>query len=245
MNGSEDRRRVQEIGLTLAYHTTPIHYLPAIARSRRLCAKRELAALGYDARHFRSTSRQIDVTRGFEAFVHLSARPLPPILRSKLESGFPHVELRVPIGHLPVEELHLCRFNIARHRKRAFQESPANGRLRNGMRVPVARGFAECRDMLDACGDTDLEVLFPGGVDLVPETEVRVFDNADYALAEATVAATGAGWHVGLHAGPGYPRRSDFAAAASEEHGRFLADPDYRGRGLDFDRLKTTVTLLG
>ncbi|NUB25307.1 hypothetical protein [Azospirillum brasilense] len=236
---------VADIGLTVAYHTTPIHYLPAIARCRRLSSKRELLAIGYDTGHFRSTSHSVDVTRGFESFVHLSARPLPPILRSKLKSGFPHAELRVVIGHLPARDLHLCRFNIARNRNRSFQQGPEHGWLRDGLRVPVARGADECRGLLQASSDGDLEVLFPGGVDLSSDTEVRAFDDADAALAEAALAAAGTGWRVTLHAGPAYPRRADRASAAEEEYARFLADVSYRGSGLDFDRFKDQPTLLG
>lgn len=232
---------IGQLGLTHAYHITPLHYLPAIAHCRRLRSKRELADRGYGESHFRSTSHSIDRTRGFEGFVHLSTRPLAPIALSKLDKGFPHLELRVPIGHLPLDLLYLCRYNIARHRVRAFAEGPETGRLRNGLRVPTAKG-SECAALMRAAGDGDLEVLFEGGLDLPDATEIRAFHAADLTLA-AEVAAVG--WRLSLAQAPAYPRRPDFAAAVEQEFARFQRDASYRGCGLEFDRFKDEITLLG
>src|SRR5207237_6387189 len=103
-------------GVTNVFHYAPLHYILFIARSKALFSKNELRRLGYDASHFRRTSRRPDEQRGFSDYVHLTLNHFPPILKAKLAGGFPHFEIRVPAEHVEKATVHLCRYNIAKCR---------------------------------------------------------------------------------------------------------------------------------
>ena len=157
--------------------------------------------------------------RGFERFVHTSNRTLAPILRSKLSSGFPHVEVRVPISALPAATLTLCRYNIARSRGIAAADGPFVGWRRDGFKVPIVSGAKECRDLLHHCGPDDpLELLFEGGLDLPTETEIATFHPEDLDVTSEIVARFKRPWRVILHHPlPQYARRQKWGSELARE----------------------------
>lgn len=69
------------------YHAAPLHYVPSILACGALAAASTLRDAGIAPRR---TADRRDRKLGLQAFVHFSPRPDTPLLRHKLEKGYPH-----------------------------------------------------------------------------------------------------------------------------------------------------------
>lgn len=99
------------------YHATPLHYLPHILQSGALYAKSVTSGSGIRPR---SSAVRRDKMLGLADWVHLSLRPDTPLLRDKLQCGYPHALLvfdRAAVLNLP--EVALLPYNTKAWRTRA------------------------------------------------------------------------------------------------------------------------------
>ena len=233
-------------GILEVFHYTPLHYLPFIARASALKSKPRLAVEGFAEGHFRSMSRHHDVSRGFGDYLHLTTHPFPPILAAKLAGGFPHVRLAIPTSLLESQEYDLCRFNVAmtrklrRRGKPGFPESSTNGRYYGAMEIPIAREAADKTALLShhaARGDM-VEILIRDHFTLSPSIRVETFSRADYQLALRVVTQIRRTWQVRFdEPTSAYPRSAQYASAVLAFAETALNRPDWRGDGLEFDRV--------
>lgn len=226
------------------HHFAPLHYLPFIARSQQLRNKSSLAGAGFPRSHLRSTSNHLDVDRGFGAFTHLTLHPGPAILAAKLDAGFPHVGLLIPADALESTEFELCRYNIAKTRtlrrggKDGYPESATNGRYYGQQQIPTARTDRDKAATLAKHVRTGaiIEVLVRGDLPLPASTTVVCYSEPDEELARRILTEVGSVWQVKRERAPeAYPRNTRYAAQVAEFVDRALADPDWRGNGLEFD----------
>jgi hypothetical protein len=233
-------------GITAVYHYTPLHYLPFIARSGALLSAHSRATHGFGDNHARSRSRRHDVSRGFGSYAFLTLHAAPPILLAKLAAGFPHARIAVPVTAVEDTQFSLCRFNVAMTRflrrdgKPGFPESPSNGRYYGGHQIPIARAEADKNAMLTKhmSAGTMIEVLIDGDLALPDATEVHCFSTQDTAIARRVLSETGRAWRIRSVAAPGaYARRSDYVLAVGGFIARAIADPAWRGTGLEYDNV--------
>lgn len=232
-------------GINRIFHFAPLHYLPFIARSQFLKSKPVLASEGYPLNHFRSTSAHIDEARGFGNYVHLSTVANPPILAAKLESGFPHIAFELRTSDYLQTQYDLCRFNIAKTRylrrdgKPGFAESTANGRYYGTLQIPIARTAQE-KDLLLGSreGDPMVEVLVDQHLPLSGAVVLRTYCDMDQSIAQDVLNELGIVWEVALHSTPStYGRKTAYAEKVSAFIQTALSDPNWRGNGLEFDRV--------
>lgn len=236
---------LNEFGIGQVYHFAPMHYLPFIARTGRLCSKPALRRAGFAPNHFRSTSAHLDALRGFGNFVHLSTTPEPPILCAKLRGGFPHFALVMKTLDLVTAPYDLCRFNIAKTRylrrdgKSGFEESDANGRYYDSLQIPIARSSDDKRRMLSSRrGDPMLEVLVEEQMDLPPDVRIVVYSEPDQVLALSALRELAVEWPVLFDGAPvPYERRPTYIAKVEAFMSKSLSDAAWRGDGLEFDRV--------
>lgn len=233
-------------GVDAVHHYTPLHYLPFIARSGKLLGKPALAKAGFGASHLRSMSSQQDIQRGFGEHGFLTLDSHPRILAAKLGAGFPHIGILVPSAVIEGQKFALCRYNVAMTRylrrlgKPGFEASATNGRYYDARQIPIALEDADKAAMLKkyVASDTMMEVLMYDEVTLPTETKVIVYSRADVTIAEKVLGVLDVQWSIVLTDAPGeYHRRQDYAAAVSDFIDKALADPDWRGDGLEFDRV--------
>jgi hypothetical protein len=231
-------------GVHAIFHYAPLHYLVFIARIEALLSKPALREMDFAESHFRSTSSRQDVNRGFEEYVHLTLDDYPRILQAKLCAGFPHLELSVPASEIETGEFHLCRYNIAKTRyllggKQSPPESPETGRYYDGKRIPIAKTRSERQTLFNAnFGINMIEVLIPQRLNLPPQTTLTVFHEEDMRVAQNLIRATDVTWELRLCCpGRRYRRNAQYASAVQDFIDRALADPNWRGNGLEFDRV--------
>lgn len=234
---------LEDKGVNRVFHYTPLHYLPFIASAHALLAKPELRKLGFTESHFRSTSRGSDEDRGFGEYVHLSAMATPPLLLAKLAAGFPHIEVAIPVAALSDIAFHLCRYNIAKARSlrrngsQGFQESPRNGRYHGGKQLPTAEDSSECETLFDLnFPHTMIEVLVPSRLQLPRDTEVGFFHPDDQRLGGEILERYSTPWTTSL-AELQYTPNKSYVGAVSTFIEKALADPAWRGDGLEFDQV--------
>lgn len=236
---------LQDEGVDIVHHYTPLHYLPFIARDRALLTKPSLEARGFPPSHLRSKSSSHDIARGFGEYGFLTLERHPKILGAKLKGGFPHIDVLVPPEVLEHCTFDLCRFNVAMTRrlrrgdKPGFPESPTNGRYYGAHEIPVARTDGDKSSMLQKhYGVTMIEVLIHGDLGLPDDTRVQLYSAEDEALAKSVLAALDVPWHVDLIEPPGlYPRSADYAEAVDEFIQKALNDPSWLGNGLEYDKV--------
>lgn len=232
-------------GVEWVHHYAPLHYLPFIAASGKLMSKPSLAKAGFGIRHLRSKSSKHDVARGFGRYAFLTLDPQPRILRAKLTAGFPHIAIAVPASTVDESTYSLCRFNVAmtRYLRRdgspGFLESATNGRYYESHQIPVARSAADKAAMLKKhFGNTMIEVLIHGDLILPNETVVHCYSAPDTAIARRVLREIGRPWKVEMARPPGlYPRSERHARTVDDFIAQALADPNWRGNGLEFDDL--------
>jgi hypothetical protein len=229
------------------HHYAPLHYLIFITRSRSILSKPSLHKAGFTISHLRSMSHGLDVARGFGSYSHLTIDPQPRILRAKLAAGFPHIAINIPASEIDAVPFSLCRFNVAmtrqlrREDKDGFPESETNGRYYAGHQIPIARTDADKSAMLQKHlqENTMIEVLVHGDFNLSDETSITCFTEEDAGIAKQALGSLNRKWEVKVEMPPGpYPRDSAHVAAVTAFMQQAEADPNWRGNGLEFDRLK-------
>jgi len=235
---------LQKYGIDVFYHSTPIHYLPFIARDKKLRSKQSLLKSGFEASHFRRTSNNQDLIRGFGDCIHSTVNEWPPILCAKLAKGFPHVRLAIPTSLLS-KNFDLCRFNIAKGRylksgSSSLPENVRNGKYYDDLELPVARLFGEQFSMLKEAekDPTVIEVLEKGVLHLSDAVECQVFSQSDYDFAVHILRITDSNLKVVKIGNNGrYIENNKFASDIEVFVERALKDPSWRGNGLDYDKL--------
>jgi hypothetical protein len=245
INSGECMGLLQEEGVDRVHHYAPLHYLPFIARDRALRTKPSLAAKGFGPSHLRSKSSRHDIARGFGKYAFLTLERHPKILEAKLNGGFPHVDVIVPVEAFDSTIFDLCRFNVAMTRqlrrlgKSGFPESDTNGRYYEPHQIPVARVDNDKRAMLRKHYDqTMIELLMHHDLALSDDTRIQVYSEEDEALAKNVLASAQLCWNVELVDPPGaYPRSPAHAQAIDEFIQKALDDPNWRGNGLEFDKV--------
>ncbi|SHI17025.1 hypothetical protein [Bradyrhizobium erythrophlei] len=229
------------------HHYAPLHYLIFIARSRSILSKPSLHKAGFTTRHLRSMSHGQDIARGFGSYSHLTIDARPRILRAKLAAGFPHIAINIPASEIDAVPFSLCRFNVAMTRqlrrggKEGFPESRTNGRYYAGHQIPIARTDADKSAMLQKHlhENTMIEVLVHGDFNLPDETFVSCFSDEDASIARRMLSSLKCKWRVTGEKPPGpYPRDNTHVGAVIDFIQKAESDPDWRGNGLEFDRLK-------
>jgi len=234
---------LRDHGVKLVHHYAPLHYLPFIGRARALLCKPSLRNVGFSDSHFRTKSSVHDVSRGFGDYAFLTIDAQPRILRAKLAAGFPHVAIAVPAEAIETVTYSLCRFNVAmtrylrRNGKSGFAESATNGRYYDSQQIPVARTTADQKAMLSRhLSNTMIEVLIHGDLVLPPETIVYCYAEPDARIARQVFTTIHCSWAIKLVSPPvKNPRDDGYAKAVDDFIHRALANPDWRGNGLEFD----------
>jgi hypothetical protein len=228
------------------HHFAPLHYLPFIGRSKSLLCKPSLRKAGFPPAHLRSTSSRQDIARGFGCYIHLTLHQSPAILKAKLAAGFPHVGIVIPAKTIEAIEFSLCRFNIAmtrnlrRNERTGFPESPTNGRYYGQRQIPIARNDGDKAAMLKRYLNTNtvIEVLIHGDLALPDDIDITCFAEEDAKIARAVLSKLGALWRVVSVPPPiRYQRKASHVRAVSRFIEQALAEPDWRGNSLEFDRL--------
>lgn len=228
------------------FHYTPLHYLPFIARSQKLLGKPSLAALGFGPKHLRSMSSRQDVERGFGEYGFLTLDDRPRILGAKLLAGFPHIGIKLPSASVEAVDFALCRYNVAmtrflrRGNKPGFRESEINGRYYGDKQIPIAVEHDDKATMLTAFAhsDTMIEVLLSDDFDVPNNASVVCYSVKDANLATEVMETLGVAWEVQV-ADPStqYNRDANYVAKVEGFIQRAMEDPDWRGNGLEFDRV--------
>jgi hypothetical protein len=233
-------------GISGVFHYTPLHYLPFIARSGKLLGKPSLAAQGFGPKHLRSMSSRQDIERGFGEYGFLTLDERPRILAAKLFAGFPHIGIEIPSASVEAVEFALCRYNVAmtrflrRGNKSGFQESEVNGRYYGSKQIPIAIEHEDKEAMLAAYAqsNTMIEVLLSNDFDIPDGARIFCYCQEDYKLAVDVISALGVPWELILAEPPdAYNRRAEYGEAVSEFIEHAMADPSWRGDGLEFDRV--------
>ena len=232
-------------GIKTVQHHMPLHYLPFVNRSCRLLSKASLVSMGFSQTHFRSRSRDRDVSRGFAAYVHMTIDRAAPILEAKLRIGFPHITISVPANSIDAVPFSLCRFNVAmtrrlrRSERDGFPESAKNGRYYPGHAIPIARTSEEISAMLrqNLPQNTAIEVLVHCAFRLPNQTDVICYSDADAEIARVALTSPKHIWAVVVEKSPcHYPRSEKHSASVETFIEQALADPTWRGDGLEFDQ---------
>lgn len=234
-----------DAGVQHVYHYTPLHYLPFIARDQHLRTKPSLKAAGFDETHFRSKSHKHDTARGFYDFAFLTLDPNPRILNAKLAGGFPHIEITIPTTCVESVDYSLSRYNIAmtrqlrRGNKHGFPESAANGRYYGNKQVPIAYTCPDKQALLNThLGKGMIEVLLHSDLPLDKNVQIVCFGDHDAGIAAHILDTLGVPWLVRTRTPSEYYRDNKLHRTAVK---RFiqsaLADPLWRGNGLDFDNV--------
>jgi hypothetical protein len=168
-------------------------------------------------------------------------------LRAKLAAGFPHIAINIPASEIDAVSFSLCRFNVAMTRQlrrdgnEGFPESETNGRYYAGHQIPIARTDADKSTMLQKHlqESTMIEVLVHGDFNLSDETSITCFAEEDAVIAAQILRSLGCKWKVKVEDPPGpYPRDSTHVTAVTAFIVQAEGDPNWRGNGLEFDRLK-------
>jgi hypothetical protein len=234
-----------DAGVDFVHHYTPLHYLPFIARDRALLGKPTLASRGFPKSHLRSKSRDHDVGRGFGAYAFLTLEREPKIVKAKLKGGFPHIGIAIPSDAVEAATFDLCRYNVAmtrylrRNGKLGSPECDSNGRYYGEHQIPVARTTSDKAALLEAhYGHSMIEVLIHGDQPLPDATVVQTFSQEDRAIALHVLETVKVPWKVDLLPPPGpYNRKATYASKVDEFVEKALSDPDWRGNGLEFDKV--------
>lgn len=235
---------LSSIGIQNIYHYAPVHYLPFIARTKKLLSKSQLRNLGFSEHHFRRTSFRQDQKRGFDEYIHLTLDEYPNILSAKLSRGFPHLKVSISVDDIESTEFHLCRYNIAKSRylkngKKSPPESPATGRYYHNKTLPIAITTSEKTDLLAANYPKKMiEVLVPQCLVLSKWTAIELFHEQDLELIGRICEAIPVEWAIKLcPVNYRYNREFKYAIAVEKFIANALKDPYWKGNGLDYDKI--------
>lgn len=236
---------LETFAIESVHHFAPLHYLPFIVRQGALLSKPLLAQAGFAPSHYRSMSHRQDSVRGFDAYVHLTITPHPPIVGAKLGAGFPHIRLSIPSSYVDNVDFVLCRFNIAmtRYLRRAdkpgFPESPTNGRYYDRKQIPVAKTVQDKHTLLSAhLSRSMIEVLVESELTLPAATTVACYSEDDAIIVRRVLQTFQCPWTITIAAPQAtYNRNPIYASQVLEFIDRALDDHLWRGNGLEFDRV--------
>jgi len=232
-------------GINAVHHYAPLHYLPFIARSGALKTRPTLRRDGFDDRHFRSMSSRSDEARGFGNCLFMTIDSSPRILKAKLKAGFPHIALQILPASVESVPFSLSRYNIAMTRRLrrngdpGHSESDTNGRYYDRAQVPVARTPNDQRALLGhhVPKGTMVEIIVYADLLLPNETMVVCYSSDDALLARKILNQTGCSWGIKLEETFRYPRNDVYISSVVSFVERALAEPDWLGNGLEFDRV--------
>jgi hypothetical protein len=236
---------LHEEGVENVYHYTPLHYISFIGRDQTILSKPSLENKGFSKSHLRSKSYRQDILRGFGDYAFLTIDTTPRILDAKLKAGFPHIGISVPSGAIDECDYRLCRYNVAmtRYLKRGnnhgFPESSSNGRYYDNHQIPVALTPSDKRELLRKhLGKSMIEVLINGDLPLPANTTIDVYRSVDQILVESILENLEIKWDVELKPPPSfYANNASYDASVKIFVEQALSDPDWRGDGLEFDRV--------
>jgi hypothetical protein len=235
-----------EHGIEFVPHFTPLHYLPFIARSRSLKSKPALASDGFSDSHFRTKSKRQDVSRGFGEYAFLTLSQNPRIVVAKLKGGFPHIAINVPVAAFEKVDFDLCRFNVAMARRKptsptgGFPASDTNGRYYGKKTLPIARTVSDKKSLLAKHypAGTMIEVLVRDRLPLPQNTTITCYSQGDQILAQRVLDALKVPWQLEISAPPGkYKRASQYVTLVQTFINRALLDANWRGNGIEFDKV--------
>ena len=122
----------------------------------------------------------------------------------------------------------------------SLEESATNGRYYGEMQIPIARQPADQQCLLEkhVPKGTMIEVLVRNEFELPDDTEVICYHDDDKILADEILASVRFPWGITVQDTPGeYKRDERYAAAVSEFIRCSIADPNWTGNGLEFDRV--------
>jgi hypothetical protein len=192
-------------------------------------------------------SKRQDASRGFGKYVHLTTHSAPPILKAKLNAGFPHARLSIPTAALDGISFDLCRFNVAMTRrlrragKPGFAESPTNGRYYGDAMIPVARTVADQSAMLGfySAMASMIEVLVAERLALPEGVVIETFSKEDFSQANNLLQALAVPWRLVSAEPPDtYKPNLKYVESVASFVAHALAHPSWLGDGLEFDRLR-------
>lgn len=236
-----------DFGVEYVPHYTPLHYLPFILRDGFLRSKPSLRAEGFEDEHFRSKSYKHDQARGFGEYAYLTLDQAPRILGAKLRGGFPHIAIEVPESAFEEVDFHLCRYNVAftrvlrRNGLPGRPEGHGNGCYYDDKQIPSARTDADKREMLDLFLNdpkTMIEVLVPEALAIPVDMRITCFHDDDVHVANAILEAINCPRYVVQRSKDlNYTPKIKHRKSVSEFIAIALADVDWRGNGLEYDKV--------
>ncbi len=235
-----------DLGIASIPHFAPLHYLAFIARSKKLMSKELLNNDGFSQNHFRTKSKNTVVARGFGEYTFLTLSQDPRIVQAKLKGGFPHIAIQVPVSVFEEVSFDLCRYNVAMVRRTTdsptggFPECETNGRYYGSKKLPIARTDSDKIALLKKHyhQGTMIEVLVKGQLHLPDQTQIQCYSLDDFQLAERILGVCESPWAVALVKPPGpYSRKIVHVANVERFVGKALSDPNWKGNGLEFDRV--------
>lgn len=225
-----------DAGIKHMYHVAPLQYLVFYLRSLQLQSK-SILLKDYQDTHFRSSSKNVDIKRGFCDVVHCTNNEFPPILISKLNKGYQHMEICIDTGVLQEKDYILCKYNIAKNRG-LFSESILSGRCYDDFKIPVAVNIEEKRALLSSIPiNTHIEILVRQRINLPDTTIFRFFSDEDADLADRYFNKMDVTFGIKVinHSFDYYvhPHRK---ATVENYLETAYANIDWKGNGLEFDR---------
>jgi len=224
-------------GIENLYHTIPLHYLTFICRSGLLLSKERLIQQGFDTMHFRSTSKNADVKRGFDQVVHCTNNPFPPILISKLLKGYQHLEICIRTDVLSEDQFLLCKYNIAKNRG-LYTESLSTGWCYNGFKIPVTKTIDEKVAMLTSIDKIQhFEILVKDFLEIPDDAVFRFFSNQDFDIAVDIISKMNKAWPCKrIDHSYQYNVNNTRRNTVNEYLRHSFENADWRGNGLEYDR---------
>lgn len=236
-----------DYGIAHVPHYAPLHYAPFILRDEHLRSKPSLREQGFEDHHFRSKSAPHDQARGFGDYAFLTLDMSPRILGAKLKGGFPHFALEIPETSFDGIEFHLCRFNVAMTRylrrggKPGFAPGNGNGSYYDNKEIPSAQSEEEKREMLEKFhGDPSvmIEVLVTGALPIPNNARLVCFHDQDVKLITQILDRLNCPrYEVLLSDTLIYTPKPTHKNAVTAFIETALDDSDWRGDGLEFDKV--------
>jgi len=122
--------------------------------------------------------------------------------------------------------------------KTGFTASEANGQYHGEKQIPTAETIAECNDLLTHNLERNMiEVLVPRKLELPTNTRLIFFSPTDRELADELLQPLKLGWQCQLAKDTTYNAETRCMAKVRLFLDHAIADPQWRGDGLDFDNV--------
>jgi hypothetical protein len=130
---------------------------------------------------------------------------------------------------------------LRRGKKRGAPESKTNGRYYLSHQIPIARTDEDKTAMLaeHLPLGTMIEVLIHGDQKLPDDTTVLCYSDEDLKIARTVLTKLQSPWAIELSTPPAeYPRSTIHGKSVDDFIAQAMKDPEWRGNGLEFDRLR-------